>query len=117
MFCTETKKPKPVIEDKFYHAVEQYEFAGNVRELKNMIESLIITSELRTWDNKSIAMAQNSAKLLPKDYNLSTTLAEQEKDIIRDALIKCNGKQKDATILLNVSENTLCHRIKLYRLK
>ncbi len=82
-----------------------------------MIERLIIAFDLKTWDNKSIALFSNSAKLLPIDYNLPISWAKQEKDIIRDALIKCNGKQKDATILLNLSESTLCRRIKPYRLK
>ena len=47
----------------------------------------------------------------------SLSLNEVEKDMIKRALVKHNGKRKDAAKDLNISERTLYRKIKEYNLE
>jgi len=112
-FYAETlNKTKPFLDNSFLDTMTIYSFPGNVRELKNIIERMYILSTSPRWDAKLLCQIN--------PLNFGTTVStnqEHEEDIILKALIKAKGKQKDAAVLLNISEPTLHRRIVKYNLQ
>ena len=100
-----------------------YGWPGNIRELKNIIESAAVIAE-----NGFIEPAQLPAKItgvfnnsdsntvsLPAaNLPLDERLKEIEKSMIIEALRKTGGVQIRATELLGINQRSLWHRIKKY---
>lgn len=115
----ELKMPVPKIALSFFHALQQYSFPGNVRELKNVIERLLILQSGTDWDNR-ILNKLPSLKLgiqSKPDSTIKSRKEKLEKEEIIEALQKCAGKQKAAAKLLGISESTLTRRIVAYNLE
>ena len=98
-----------------------YAWPGNIRELKNIIESAAVIAE-----NGFIEPAQlpakitgvfnnsesNTVSLPPANLPLDERLNEIEKSMIIEALRKTGGVQVRATELLGINQRSLWHRIK-----
>ena len=98
-----------------------FPWPGNIRELKNIIESAAVIAE-----NGYIEPAQLPAKItgqfnnncgdreitLPVNLPLDERLKEIEKSMIIEALRKTGGVQVRATELLGINQRSLWHRIK-----
>jgi transcriptional regulator with PAS, ATPase and Fis domain len=100
-----------------------YTWPGNIRELKNVIESAAviaddgfieptqlpgqITAAFNT-DSKEVSLAVN----LPLDERIN----EIEKSMIIEALRKTGGVQVRATELLGINQRSLWHRIKKHKI-
>jgi DNA-binding NtrC family response regulator len=97
-----------------------FSWPGNIRELKNSIESAAVIAE-----NGYIEPAQLSSKItgafnnddqmglkLPVNISLDERLQEIEKSMIIEALRKTGGVQVQATELLGINPRSLWHRIK-----
>lgn len=114
-FALRLKKPVPKINGRLVEALSQYEFAGNVRELRNMVERAMIfcnTSTLSTLD----------FQLLPKNKiaNSATAafnLEEQEQNLILHALNECDYNQMLAAKMLGISRDSLIRRMKKFNIK
>ena len=113
-YATELNKSMPYIDRSLFDLLYSYSFPGNVRELKNIVERMYILSNKPRWD------AQLLCEINPFSF-AADTLNQQadydEEDAIVRALIKANGKQKEAALLLNMSEATLSRRILKYKLQ
>lgn len=113
-FATELNKGIPYIDRSLLDMLYSYDFPGNVRELKNIVERMYILSKKNQWD------AQLLCEINPFSFasdNLNRQQDYDEEDAIVKALIKAKGKQKEAAIILNISESTLCRRIVKYKLQ
>ena len=99
-----------------------FSWPGNIRELKNIIESAAVIAE-----NGFIEPAQLPAKITgafndresnntvllpPASMPLDERLKEIEKNMIIEALRKTGGVQVRATELLGINQRSLWHRIK-----
>jgi transcriptional regulator with PAS, ATPase and Fis domain len=97
-----------------------FAWPGNIRELKNIIESAAVIAE-----NGFIEPAQLPAKItgqfnnsatseisLPVNLPLDERLNEIEKSMIIEALRQTGGVQVRATELLGINQRSLWHRIK-----
>ncbi|MDI3504102.1 MAG: hypothetical protein PWP64_1038 [Candidatus Cloacimonadota bacterium] len=117
-FARETSKRLPQIRDSFYERLSTYRFPGNVRELKNIVERIFILYYEPVWT----AAILDNIDAFKRDKHLRGSLIEHnikdlDKQRIIEALQKTDGKQKTAAKLLNMSESTLCRRIKRYKIK
>lgn len=114
-FAQRLKKPVPKINAQLVEALTNYDFAGNVRELRNMVERAMIfcsTSTLSTID----------FQLLPSNKPGSSTpvalnLEEQEQNLILHALNECNYNQMLTARMLGISRDSLIRRMKKYNIK
>jgi transcriptional regulator with PAS, ATPase and Fis domain len=101
-----------------------YSWPGNIRELKNTIESAAVIAE-----NNYIEPAQLPGKIvgvfnsndqtdfkLPVNLPLDDRLREIEKSMIIEALRKTGGVQVRATELLGINQRSLWHRIKKHNI-
>ena len=113
-FAREIGRPTPLLKQSFYDRFQKYNFPGNVRELRNIIERLFIMNTSSCWDESAL-----DAVLTTNLYKqpISGIFSDQEKDNIILALQKAEGKQKDAAKLLGISESTLTRRVAAYNLQ
>jgi transcriptional regulator with PAS, ATPase and Fis domain len=101
-----------------------YTWPGNIRELKNVIESAAVIAE-----NGFIEPAQLPGKItgafntnskeevsLPVNLPLDERINEIEKSMIIEALRKTGGVQVRATELLGINQRSLWHRIKKHKI-
>lgn len=121
------KKGKRVFSEVAMHAFMNYDWPGNIRELQNMIESAVALSksEIINVDELPLpvpveefaALSRNPLDDERKKLFIVTTLAEQEKNAIIEALNKYGGNQTKAAQVLGISTTTLWRKIKKYRIK
>jgi transcriptional regulator with PAS, ATPase and Fis domain len=101
-----------------------YSWPGNIRELKNVIESAAVIAE-----NGFIEPAQLPGSItgpfnstysnevsLPVNLSLDERINEIEKSMIIEALRKTGGVQVRATELLGINQRSLWHRIKKHKI-
>lgn len=113
-YATELNKGMPFIDRSLLELLHEYSFPGNVRELKNIVERMYILSKKPRWD------AQLLCEINPFSFSIDGSNPQtdfDEEDAIVRALIKAKGKQKEAAVLLNMSEATLSRRIVKYKLQ
>ena len=109
-----------------------YRWPGNVRELKNLTERAMILcrgdvilpehlpADLQQLTGKPIRADSDETVALPtgpRDTNQFVSLAELEKNYIRDALKATGGNRTQTAKLLRISRSTLQDKIKRYRLQ
>ena len=112
---------QPRLSKDVYSYFHQYPWPGNIRELKNTIERLLVLSddEEITADDlpdeiKHVrAVAGSLSFSLPED---GIDLEEVEKEIIRQALEKNGHNQSRTAKYLNITRNTLIYRMQKFNL-
>ncbi|HKQ05611.1 MAG TPA: sigma-54 dependent transcriptional regulator [Blastocatellia bacterium] len=114
-------QPQPRLSKDVYRYFHQYPWPGNIRELKNTIERLLVLSndeEITTDDLpdeiKNVRAGAGSLSLnLPEG---GIDLEEVEKEIIRQALEKNGHNQSRTAKYLNITRNTLIYRMQKFNL-
>ncbi len=91
-----------------------YDFPGNIRELKNIIERLAVLSKGPVLDAShlptDVRQIEHSNDKEP--LSLAEALAKTEKECIQKALYKTNGNKTEAAKLLGISRKSLWERMK-----
>jgi DNA-binding NtrC family response regulator len=117
-FAAEMGIKAPPVSGEAIRALEAYEFPGNVREFKNIMEraliesggSLILPEHLRLLRGSCpTAVPSNSGAKTELASSLPLKLADAEEILIQRALKETNGNIADAARLLGV------HRTRIYR--
>ena len=129
--ATELKLPKRAFSPQALENLKRYDFPGNVRELRNLIERasiLSLGSELTVdsfplppshdADSESGGAAaikgRQLSDILPEVDDLRDFLAEVEKTLILRTLKSTNGAQAEAARRLGVSRSDLGYKIAKY---
>lgn len=111
----------PRYSSKALTRLEGYAWPGNIRELRNFCERMVVLLSGRTVDPENLPQeiirqpvaASNGPFTLP-DSGIS--LDELEQEMIRQALERTRGNRSRAARLLGLSRDTLLYRIKKYAL-
>lgn len=102
------------ISPEILHAFSEHEWPGNIRELENTIERMVILSPTDWLDsslfNVSTKNSSTSAKLLS---TLRGALAETEKKMILQAY-QLTGSTRKAARLLGINQSTVVRKLKIY---
>ncbi len=104
-------------------ALEKYRWPGNVREVENLIERLVVLAEdkmIRATDlpdyviNNSVPQHQSSTRVsLPEEgVDLDGVLERIENGFIQQALERSRGNKTVAAELLNINRTTLIERLR-----
>ena len=114
--------PKPVeISSLALQMLMAYPWPGNIRELKNVVESAALIAEANHIEPAQLPVKitsifsdrpVNTEVKLPAAMSLDEKLIEIERSMIIEALTKTGGVQSRATELLGVNQRSLWHRIK-----
>lgn len=122
-FCKEHNKKISSVSKELLNFCENYKWQGNVRELKNFIERMVIFSsnetltlddlppELKREFSKTNELNSNDSKNLPY-LNLSLL----EKEAILKALEETSGNKTQAAKLLGIGLRTLHRKLNEYNI-
>jgi two-component system response regulator HydG len=101
--------------------LSRFDWPGNVRELKNCIESMVVVSRRDLLDIDDIPENIRSKELVPAIPTIGTlagmSLAEAEKELIRQTLALTGGNREETARLLKIGERTLYRKIDRYGLR
>ncbi len=113
--------------------LKELPWPGNIRELKNMNQRLVIMRQDDTLKSADFSrLATNSNQVAPKvsnqDYlegelplgplpEKGVSLQEIEKEVIRRALVICGGNKSKAAAFLEIPRHVLIYRLSKYDLE
>ena len=112
-------KPIEGVKPETQQLLMSYSWPGNVRQLKNVIENMVVLSSdpLLGPDSLPREIRPASAELTGGMNNLVGISIEQaEKELIRNTLKMVNGNREQAAQILGIGERTLYRKIKEYGL-
>ncbi|HUX54829.1 MAG TPA: sigma-54 dependent transcriptional regulator [Williamwhitmania sp.] len=115
-YSSKFNKNLPEVDAGIYKLLNQYDFPGNVRELRNMVERAIILSDGKRLRSRDFAVGE-----VPQESSTSGEevfdLDELEKRTIIRALEKTDYKKVEAAQLLNITRQALDRRMEKYNLQ
>jgi len=111
------QKEEPELTPEAFAALLSYDYPGNVRELKHILERALLLSQ----DSK-ITLADLPEELFHKGeiakgtQNFQKCKELMEKELILQALRECKGKKTEAAKRLGISRKTLWQKLKKFEL-
>lgn len=113
-YSSKLEREVPAVDPAVMIALKQYDFPGNVRELKHMVERALILCEgdlltLEHFDHLKIKMQAAFNENLPETAPRS--LDSIEKETIENALSQSGNNKSKAARLLNISRQALDRKI------
>jgi DNA-binding NtrC family response regulator/L-alanine-DL-glutamate epimerase-like enolase superfamily enzyme len=124
-FAKKYNKPPFFFEESAMALLRDYAYPGNIRELRNVIERLVIRARgdviARTQVEqvglvqRAGAGAQQASTVTMPEAGLD--LEQVEKDLVVQALEKSGWNQKDAATLLNISVDRMNSRVRKFGLR
>ncbi|MGL1892063.1 MAG: sigma-54 dependent transcriptional regulator [Spirochaetaceae bacterium] len=117
-FSEENNKTVSVIDKKALRVLSQYQWPGNIRELRNTIESAVVFCSGDTIYLQDIPATIKDGS----DHNsitipIGSTMAEAEKIIISETLRSENSNKSRASEILGIGRKTLHRKIHDYGLE
>src|SRR2546426_4077845 len=93
---------------------EQYEFPGNIRELRNALERAIVMTAGQEISPEALPSSWFTSR--PTKHAKMPSLEEVERDYITEVLRQTRGKKVKAAKILGISRKTLLEKRKKYGL-
>ncbi len=116
-FASEFAGGTPItIDSEVIEILKQYPFHGNVREIKNLMERLVLLSKNGAIDKTTIPIdvrfpGKPHTCFYFENKPLDEILKEVEVNAIRDALMRSGGNKAKAAQILSIPASTLKSRI------
>lgn len=122
IFSEKYGKKNITMSSSAYEVLLRYDYPGNVRELKHVIERAVLLSKDGVIDIKHLPEEFYKVESFQKqcfsgNLSLKECLENFEKSIILRALQECGWKKSEAAKKLGISRKALWEKIKLYRIK
>ncbi len=109
-FSEEVEKPEPRFTDKALELLRNYAWPGNIRELQNVIHSVVVMADSDVIDGPDLPALMRYAGV--RGTGLQRTLAEVEAEHIRAVLASVKGNKTRAAEILGIDRKTLRERTK-----
>lgn len=111
-FAEEHGKPKLELSKRALQKLMQYHWPGNVRQLRNVIENLVLFSTSNIIDVDELPEALMSGQAGDLVVPLGVPLDQVERLVIERTLVSCGGNRTRAAEQLGISRRTLLRKIK-----
>jgi two-component system response regulator HydG len=112
-YANETGKPLEGLTKKALDILSSYDWPGNIRELRNVVERAVVIARGRMIGAEELTFLNPCADLIPIG---SMTLEELEISHIRTTLEACNGNIVRASRQLGVNRSTLMRKMRRHNL-
>jgi transcriptional regulator with PAS, ATPase and Fis domain len=109
--CEVHRKPKMTLSAGARRALEEYAFPGNVRELRNLLERVVVYAVAAEVAAEHLPVHVAGGKSARKQ-----SLEERERAYILEVLDFTRGKKSKAAAILGISRKTLLEKRKRYKL-
>ncbi len=121
-FCRENNLTIPRISPEVFKALMTYDWKGNVRELKNTVQELVVFSRNGQIEPESIpghilAFASLPSIKEESNHDLAEKIAHTEAETIRRVMKIAAGNKSRAAKLLNIPRGTLYYKLDQYGLR
>jgi len=133
--ATELNLPSRRLSSQAIQGLTQYDFPGNIRELKNLIERAYILSvreeigpenfpvaripalAMAASAGNGHAQAQSAVQFPSEPFDLTDFLEKTEKDLILRTLGSTNGAQAEAARRMGLSRSALAYKLNKYGIR
>ncbi len=109
-FALDMGVDSPVFADDTLQILRNYAFPGNIRELENLIQRLVVMCGENRIEPAELPNYMRYAQ--PRTRNLKKTLAQMESDYVRQVLDSVGGNKSEAARILDVDRKTLRSKLK-----
>jgi DNA-binding NtrC family response regulator len=113
-FAKELGKPAPRFSDQALQLLRNYHWPGNVREVENVIQRLVLMTEGDLIEVPDLPSLLRFSAL--RETGFDRTLAEVEAEYIRNVLASVDGNRTQAAKILGIDRKTLRQKLKIYNL-
>ncbi len=112
--CSRLKVKRPTISASALKMLCDYDYPGNVRELRNTIEKLIIFSKNKEINSEDIYLMQNNdPNIIPINHNFPTlNLQKIETAVVKQAMSEADNVQVVAAKLLGITTSSMFRKLK-----
>lgn len=120
-FCDERQRNLGPISQEILKLLSSYEWPGNVRELENLVERMVILTDIESLNiedlpekiRRGVPIQSVEPFDIPEEgIDFNQIVGEYENNIIRAALAKTKGNKNMAAKLLALKRTTLVEKIK-----
>jgi len=115
VYALKFNKPNLYIDKEVIDNLIKYDFPGNVRELRNMVERAIILCKGKSLGINDFPVKARNTSSIEQNAG-SIDLKTQEIDLIRRALNNCKYNQKAAADSLGITRDALIRKMKKYNI-
>ncbi len=113
VYATKFNRPNLQIAPEVFNTLQKYDFPGNVRELKNMVERAIILCKGNLLSIHDFPVKPQKTSILDKQAD-SVNLKLNELTLIQKALKRANYNQQAAADALGIHRDALSRKMKKY---
>lgn len=116
LFNAEQNKNSQDFSPEAMRRILSYPWPGNVRELENSIEHAVVLAKGTRVEAQDLpaALIESGRQASKGTVTGLTTMAEKEKELLKETLEKSQWNKKEAATLLGISRNTLYQKMKRY---
>jgi transcriptional regulator with PAS, ATPase and Fis domain len=118
--CHRNGKPLLEIDDQLMDYLRSYEWPGNVRQLRNCVESMVVLSDSNTLTMDDLPPTARSNSLVSEPeivFPTNKTLDETQKLVVLERLDRHDGNRSRAARSLGISVRTLQRKLKKWGLQ
>ncbi|WP_254434193.1 sigma 54-interacting transcriptional regulator [Halobacillus sp. Marseille-Q1614] len=117
--CEKHQLPEKVITSEAMKAFLCYSWPGNIREVINTLEKLVVLVDRKTIELKDLPSVMKNGVTEEKEENeglMKKAKVESEKELIRNTLREMKGNKSETAKALGIHRTTLYHKLKKYGL-
>jgi transcriptional regulator with PAS, ATPase and Fis domain len=115
-FASRSGRPGVRLSSEALEALSGYDFPGNVRELRNIIEHAVLTTNQEVIEPDGLPEYLRSAARLMQSRRAKPSLAELEAVYIREVLEHTRGNKTRAAEILGISRKNLYEKMRRYKI-